>query len=52
MLGGSCCGGLKYEKTNYILRHKSTFLIGLHRILIWPDIRPIVLPDTGYPGAA
>ena len=20
----------------------------LHNILIWPDIRPIVLPDTGY----
>ena len=23
--------------------------LGLHRILIWPDIRPIMLPDTGYP---
>ena len=21
----------------------------MHRILIWPDIRPIILPDTGYP---
>ena len=23
--------------------------LGLYRILIWPDIRPIILPDTGYP---
>ena len=25
------------------------FNVGLYRILIWPDIRPIILPDTGYP---
>ena len=30
------------------------FILGLHRILIWPDIRPpdilpIIFPDTGYP---
>ena len=23
--------------------------VGLYRILIWSDIRPIILPDTGYP---
>ena len=23
--------------------------LGLYRILIWPDIRQIILPDTGYP---
>ena len=22
--------------------------LGLYRILIWPDIRPTILPDTGY----
>ena len=28
----------------------SWFLVGLYRLLIWPDIRPISLPDTEYPG--
>ena len=25
------------------------YFLGLYQILIWPDIRPIILPDTGYP---
>ena len=25
------------------------FFLGLYRIMIWPDIRPIILPDTGKP---
>ena len=25
-----------------------SYHIGLYLILIWPDIRPITLPDTGY----
>ena len=26
-----------------------SFFLGLYRILIWPDSRPTILPDTGYP---
>ena len=34
---------LKYYKYKYIYK------LGLHRILNWPDIRPICLPDIRYP---
>ena len=41
-----------YEVHIYVSKHKSNSFekcIGLYRILIWPDIRQIILPDTGYP---
>ena len=37
------------EKMERALTHCMIRILGLHRILIWPDIWPIILPDTGYP---